>query len=835
MPALKIRLPSGETDVVQLSKDLPVSIGSHPSNDVHIDDDSIAAMHCRISWQKYGYRINSAANSEVLVNGKGVAKSTLKAGDVINIGKVKITLVDENDPLHDDLAKAELSEFELKPLDDEETVRAERESLYAPPEEPDETPVFEEEPEPSPRRKKRRKKEPVAAPHSESIAELSLGDIITSDDEIPAASDDEDSGRPAAGEKPAPKERPAPSARTKTSEKTNWTGGRKIRPGERKILQSPLVLTLGGGGLILLLTALTFRFMNSRQEIDSQFQEAAQAKQEGKYAQAIKGFERFLVNYPRDSSTNSAQIQLGLTRIQQHVSGSSPAWEAGLQSVHEYREKSKDLPEYNEEANVQELEEYIKRIALGAATSAKSSLKPELLEISDEAGTLLTRIGTDKKDTDAYLARVARVKKEANDAILKQDTFNEAVAKIKQAIQDSQAITALDERRALLARYPDFASNREIRDLMNQAIELEKGSVQREATSVEAATKERESDVASALSLVRHTRAQGGNQSENESVIVLAENACMAVDTINGTPRWRRAIGYDTPFFPIEQSVPDPALLMFDTRNNELMLVSKADGSLIWRNAVSGRASGKPVIDEGQVFLPTEAGELCQFDLETGELTSRLKFAQPISSSPAISESGACLFVAGHRGVMYILSRRPLECVQVFDSGHAPGVIEAPLLTMGPYLLAIENNQADNCRVRLYDVTEAERGLKEVASYQDNAGRMGHVLDSPVLRGNRLFIPSSGERVTAFTVTQETGQKPLTYVDSAQNESPIGCPIYLAVGPDDQMWMAARDLRKFHVTLDQMEEDVKQRMRVGLSTQPLQTSGNSIFVAGRFW
>ena len=225
-----------------------------------------------------------------------------------------------------------------------------------------------------------------------------------------------------------------PAKELEPKEKTSWTGRRAVRPGERNILQSPLVLTLGGGGLILLLLALTFRFMNNRQEVDGRFEEAAAAKREGKYAQAIKVFERFLINYPRDSSTNKAQIQLGLTRIQQHVSGSTPAWDLGLQSVHEYRQKSKDLPEFNEEANVQELEEYVKKIALGAATSAKNNLKPELLEISAEAGTLLKRIGVDKKETDAYLARVARVTKEANDAILKRATFDAAVAKINQAL-----------------------------------------------------------------------------------------------------------------------------------------------------------------------------------------------------------------------------------------------------------------------------------------------------------------------------------------------------------------------------------------------------------------
>ena len=146
MPALEIRLPTGSTNIVQLSKDMPISIGSHPSNDVPIDDASIAALHCRVSWQQYSYRVNSAAGSQVLLNGKEVAKASLKVGDLISIGKVKIKLVDENRPGHDTQAKADISEFELMPLDDEETIRAEREALYAPQPDPEPPPVIEKAP-----------------------------------------------------------------------------------------------------------------------------------------------------------------------------------------------------------------------------------------------------------------------------------------------------------------------------------------------------------------------------------------------------------------------------------------------------------------------------------------------------------------------------------------------------------------------------------------------------------------------------------------------------------------------------------------------------------------
>jgi len=853
MPALEIKLPSGSTEIIQLSKETPVSIGSHTSNDVHIDDESIQPLHCRISWQKNKYRINSAGGSKVVLNGENVAKASVRAGDVIQLGNVQINVVEEFRPLHDDNANAELSEFELKPLDSDEDrpILAPEEPASPPPpppEKPKSKPAPPKEKPQAIKSSSSSKERPKKASASrkplptESVAELSLSDVLEYEEEssasLPAGAPKSEktskkkSSRSEAKEKD--EEKPERKKKEKEKEIKPRFSGRAVRPGERNILQSPLVLTLGGGVLLLLLLAFTFRFMNDRQEIQGRYDEAQNAKEQGKYTQAIKAFEKFLVDYPNDELSNTAQVQLGLTRIEQHVGGSSPSWDQGLEKVHEFREKSKDLPEFSDEKIVNELEDYLKSIAMGSARTAKSALDPELLVTSEEAGKLLQRTSVDKKGTDEYLLRVRQAVDEAKAAILKDNTFNEAVAKIQKSLEESDTIAALTERRALLARYPDFESHREIRKLMDQALTQERESVKRETQSVAAITTERPSDVASELTLVRSTRAKSGNQSEGQGVITLAENACYAIDTINGEPIWRRVIGFDTPFFPIERAVPDPALLMFDARYNELMLVSKENGQLIWRNSAPGRASGPPVVNEGQIFLPTETGQLCQYDLETGEFTSQLTFAQPISSAPAISESGEFLFVAGHRGVMYILSRRPLECLQVFDSGHAPGVIEAPLMAMGPYLLAIENSSADNCRLRLYDVTAAADGIKEVASYQDNNERLGHVKDAPVLRGNRLFVPSSGERVTAFTVTEEDGQKPLSYVGSAKNESPGGGPVYLAAGADDLMWMAARDLRKFQLNIDSLEEEVKQRMRVGVCAQPLQVSGNSIFVGGRF-
>ncbi len=830
MPALELRLPSGSHQSIQLSEDTPVSIGRHQSNDLQIDDESVEQLHCRVSYQKSAYRVNSAGSAKVYLNGKQVDKAKLKIGDVIKVGDFEIIMLGEHQPLIDDQARADISEFELKPLDDEELAKEDNERMFLHEIEPDQNLDEELEPETVPREERRSKsrsskersrKQPDPPPRSESIAELSLSDILASESQEGTTEQPELKADAGSTAKAAPRS---------ASRSGSGSQRQSARPGEQSLLRSPLVLGMVGVGALILLIFGTYRFMNFRQAVDERLEIAMDARRSGQYTQAIREFENFLVDYPRHDRTNEARVKMGLTKIQQYVGGGQPSWELGLEEIKKYRSLNKDLKEYSEENAFQELVGYVSDISAGAAVSAKRKLDPSLVAISEEATVLLQQLKPKDEKTEDHVARVKLAVEEANAAILKDNTLNEYIDEIKTAIEDNRPIDALEARRNLIARYSEFATSAEINALLEDALNKERELTVRGTDETESVGAEETGDVASVLSLARRTQAQSGNRSVGETIVVLSENCCYAVDTITGVPQWRRVVGSDTPFFPIEVSASKPALLMFNTHSSELLLRSKADGELIWRTAVDGQATGTPVVHEGQIFLPVAGetgGRLYQFDLETGNLTAQLSFSQPISSSPAISEEGKHLFVSGLEGVMYILTRRPLECVGIYDSGHAQGVIQAPLLTMGTFLLAIENDRETSCRLRLYDISQPEEGLQEAAT----ARLEGHVTDTPVLWGQRLFVPSSDERVTAMTVTEETGQPPLTRVASFQNEAPLGVPIYLASGPDDLLWMAARDLRKFQLTLDSLDPDEK-RMQVGLCAQPLQVRGDTLYIAG---
>lgn len=90
MPSLKILYPNGDIDRYPLSKLAPVSIGSHSSNDISLNEAGVDVLHCRIAWAKSGYEALAAGGQGIEVNGAVVQRALLKAGDVLRFGGIDV-------------------------------------------------------------------------------------------------------------------------------------------------------------------------------------------------------------------------------------------------------------------------------------------------------------------------------------------------------------------------------------------------------------------------------------------------------------------------------------------------------------------------------------------------------------------------------------------------------------------------------------------------------------------------------------------------------------------------------------------------------------------------
>lgn len=816
MPVLEIRHRTGAIETRELSKDAPLLVGQLPSNDIHVDADGVAPVHCRISWNRKRFEVASVGPEGVQFNGETVRTSALTSGDVIRVGDVDIVLLEEN---RDNVLKSAAATGDDAVLfDSNATLRAISE---------DELPVrsfhFGEPPVESPPDFRATQTSARDAPARTSPPEerrVGMNRVVH---------EGLDLGLLAQEERQAPTSASVQAAEAAERIRQSLQTSRR-RPGEQDPLRSPLVIGLSVGAFLLLVSAASIWFVLTRERAQKQFELAESQLRSGQFAEAIAGFEQFLREYPGHKLAAQARAEIGTAQVEQAIAGATPAWDKGLETLQKYVESIRTNPQFQDPASP--LRKFVlestDRIASGALDAAKNLRKREPLAVSAEAVKLLILYSPSRPEE--RLAELDKAARAAERVVLRQEMFDSAIATMDSALAERQPATAFRELRRMLALHPvEGKDYRPFKERLKKSFELERSLAIRDEIVREAAGQDQPAgQPLRSLTLARRMRARSDVLSVGATVFVTAEDCVYGVDSATGEPLWRLVIGLDPPFMPISIMAGQPALLVASSRHRELWLVAGRTGAILWKTSLVAEPSGPPLVHEGQIYLATKDQTLEQIDLQTGRSAARLKFAQQIAAPAAVSLSGERLYVPGHENVLYVLTRRPLACEQVAWLGHGPAAIQAPALMLRSYLLLAENLNQAQSQLRLFETAREDQPPVEIAQQRID----GQVRDSLELRGKTLFVPSSPERIWAFTVAETGDQKSLTAVASYQAKNSQGPPIYLLAGPDDQMWMCSSSLRRFELGPDSLLPD-KQQVAEGIASQPLQLSGDSLFVARR--
>lgn len=602
---------------------------------------------------------------------------------------------------------------------------------------------------------------------------------------------------------------------------------RQKRPGEQEVLKSPFVLSLAAGAVVLMVAAGAFWLIIGRDTVAKRFQAVDDAIAEQRYNQAITMLEEILLNHGRDQYTERATLTLAKTRVDEQIGGSAPDWEKGLAAVNRYIDDCRDLETYAEQFPM--LAGFAETISLGALESATKSKNRKLLDISEEAEPKIDQFSDPDKPPVEVHQKIKLAREKAIDAIRKYETTQATYEEIAKFLETGRPIEALKSRRGLIDRYPDLFNDSKLAVLLEQTLETERGLVTSEEIARPASTEDHELPVPPPLTLALHTRARTEENSEGRTVFAIAQGCCSGVDTVTGDPVWRRAIGLDTPFFPISVDTTIPGLVLFDTVHQELVLVNRLTGAFVWRQPLDESVSGSILAHDGQLYVPTLGNHLYKIDLQSGLATTRLTFSQAVYAPPVLTRDGQHLIVSGNEAVSYTLSTRPLECKRVSFTKQKPGSMDAPMMAMGDLALMIENDQAGAAVLRVLDTSDAETNLPEVASVRLTS----HVRDTPILRGNRLYVPAEGEQFNVFTVSDEPDKEPLSVIAKPPAQSKYEGAVHLRAGADDLFWSASDYLRQFQLTQDALLEDQKKRIYLGASAQPIQSIGRNLFIGRR--
>jgi outer membrane protein assembly factor BamB/pSer/pThr/pTyr-binding forkhead associated (FHA) protein len=820
MAIIEITHPSGKSEKKKISRRQPFSIGSHSANNFSIDDDTLASIHCRISWNKTNYEVTSATDQPIKVNGSNVKHTLLRDEDIIHIGEYEFKFrrgkpkkKTSSDSNKDEKSPVKSSTVGLKPLAEDEDLLVRKE--------PDD---------------KKEIKKLIKSYKKEEPAELTgelLSDILDEEEK-------ENKKRKSSGEDEFPDEvmlsRSSSSGDKKlkkksSNEETLLEGiqsriqTRPVRPGEQEMLRSPLILSLGIGTVALALAGLTFWFIIGRNTSDAHFSKASNFRTEKKYTQSVESFRSFIIDFSSDSRVNLAKLELGKCLIEKEINGSIPNWDKGVIALKEFMKNNRDLPEYGSQA--EELQKFAEKIAFGAAETSARLKDPIYLDHSNAARKIVASFIKDKSLKAEFFLKLEKEHKKAKAAILKKGVFNKYFDKMANDLKKKETIAAIHTWEGLIKRYPDFRNNNKIKKVKQDILKTEITAVTRDETRKPAEVKEKTSTLSAPISLAVHRRSRTGARSVNRIVVSLAKDCCVGIDTVTGKPIWRKIIGMDTPFFPISADSSGTRILMFDTRSNELINVERLSGQLIWRQSINSSVPGEPLLHEGQIYLSTNNNKLFQIDIETGEILSVINFNQGIHGPPVLDATKEKMILAGDSSFIYTLSIRPLNCLSVSYTGQKSGTIKTPLLRMGSLILVIENSSPNQSLLRVFDTKN-----KETLVQIDSGQIPGEVINRPVLRGSKLFITSTGQRITAYNVSDDPNQKQLVKLSDFEVRGKNVGSLHLIAGSDNRFWMASDGLREFRLKSDTIQVDEK-RVTVGLNTQPIQVMGESFYIGRR--
>lgn len=843
MPSLELQYADGRVTTCELSRTQPLTIGKQSFNDICVVGDDVGAMHCRVLWNKSAFEVTAATSGGVEVNGTTVAHARLSPGDVIRVGNLDLVYLDPT------------------VADSEPDLRL-REIPEAPPPLPKHREALKHDAPPAKRRNDKGESESQPQPE----ASLFEGPVYTESQVLAAyevvASVEDDSLSPM-------KLKPLPSSRSVDSTyppkparyaSMGMSLGAQVRPGEQDALRSPLVLGLSLGGLVLVLITGIFWFLISREQSTRLYDRAVAELNEGQYAQSIASFEQFLQQYSGHALHRQAERGLGKALVQKEIAGGTPAWKKGLEQVHSLISRHRNESDFSDLTPV--LHRYGEEIALGAARTAAATRDAELLTVSEDAQVILERYSDPASPPTAALNRIKEARVAAVLAIGKQKIFDDSMAAVDAALAANKPMVALSEREKLVRVYEGFASVSRVKESLQKALDLERSVIKTSDQERAAETSERMVAGSQPALGIFHTRTRTDETSLGRVAYVVGKDCCYAVDTVTGELVWRRVIGFDTPFFPVTATGTQAFTLIYDGYQRSLLCCQPLTGKLIWRQPLDGRPRSAPLIHEGQIYLPTEDRSLCRIDLETGRLTERITFSQNVQGPPVLSADGNHLLVPGEMAMIYALSMRPLASAATTFTDHAAGSIVAPPLALGKLYLLCENDRADSARLRLWNAANPRQPLVELTAKELRV--TGQVRESPVLRGNQLMVPSSGEQLAAFSVTDAAGREGLAPVaqyrvtedeeinqrkaakpdpkaaekiddrtEAIENFLPAAiaarAPMYLVLGPDGRFWGASSAFRRFELGADSIHMDANA-IAAGIASQKLQQIGDQFFV-----
>jgi outer membrane protein assembly factor BamB len=580
-------------------------------------------------------------------------------------------------------------------------------------------------------------------------------------------------------------DKPAPGFRGKRLKKDQWS-------------TKWLYIGFGILGLLLIFGAVLYIAVN-RVSAEDQFKAANTSFENGSYSDAIEKFNEFIEENPKHEKVNTAKVRRVQALIAQTYETKN--WDETIKRA------ETQLPGLLEDSsiNMDLIRDDLGVMLPGAA-----------LKISERALKQTDLPGMEKQlelalgakqvvDNAAYIPNsirkrpvVATTIDKFEDNILavqgliqKEYDYKAGLTEIRQLGDASKTEEAFALYQKLTRQYAELAAREELQVAMKAVSAKERELVKPTPTSLTTSSEARPSDSQSVVVLASKN---GQKLDADRDVItpVLAEGTLYGIESSDGSVVWRKWLGFQTQIQP--QVFKEDLLLVADQQNQDLMLLKRLDGKVVWRTEI-GEPFVTPAFNDAMIVVTARSGKVFKLDAQTGKVIAAVQLPQTANVSAMIAEREPYIYQPGYYSNIYILSSEDLSCRDVYYLGHYKGSIEVPLVIWNGHLLVCVNSGS---RCDLYVLKPEEQGLGLQMVQLLNRITSGPVT-TPLLRfGRWMLVASDNGDLKILNIDPADEANPISKFAEEKFENRSGQRAFLLT-QGNQLWIAGKGILKYRI------------------------------------
>jgi outer membrane protein assembly factor BamB len=401
-----------------------------------------------------------------------------------------------------------------------------------------------------------------------------------------------------------------------------------------------------------------------------------------------------------------------------------------------------------------------------------------------------------KKPTTANnLAKIDNNIRTIEGQINKEKEYRVAIGQIRELGDAGETDQAFATFTKLTRNYGDLAGREELINTMLEISLKERELVKVAAVELPVSATAESSPIV-ATGILGTRVGDPVDDLKGEVANFMAEGSVYGINIADGRIAWRQFVGYQTTIQP--QLLNKDSLLVVNQQKQELLLLAKSSGQIIWRTKI-GEPFLSPSFNDNQIVVTTESGKLIQIDPQTGKSLLSAQLPQNANVGALVAERDPFIYQPGFYSNLYVISNQDLSCREVYYLGHYKGSIAIPPTFWSGYIV-VAINGGDYCDLHVLrpEANGLELKLVQVITRVTNGP-----VTTPLRKfGRWMLVTADNGEIRILELLPSEEKSPIRQFAADRFDNSSGQRAFVLT-EGSNLWIASQGVSRFRIQRNQ--------------------------------